>query len=108
MDIIANLLSVVTENRVRLAGNGALCEISQETVKHRAGVARTGEAAAAEAGRLHSEIPAVFLHHNVCGKFGRTKQAVQASIDAHGLVDAESPEWMLRGYFPSQALFDKW
>ena len=52
-------------------------------------VGRAGETAAAETGRFHSEVAAIFLGRHVGGSLGRAKERMQAAVDGHGLVDAD-------------------
>ena len=65
MDVVAYLLALVAEDRVLLIRQVALDEVAQEAVQLDARVVRASEAAAAQAGRLHVEVPAVLLHHDV-------------------------------------------
>jgi hypothetical protein len=76
-------------------------------MKHRAGVIRPGETAAAEGHRLHPEIAAVFLHHEVGRDFRGPEQAVGAVVDRHRLVDAEFREGMRGIELPSRVLLDQ-
>src|SRR5437879_10731473 len=78
MDVVADLLSLVAEHRIGLAGNSAFDEISEKTVQHRPGMARAGQTAAAETGRCEAEIPAIFLDDDIGRQFRRAEQAMQA------------------------------
>ena len=88
MDVVADLLAVVAEDRVRLAADRAFDEIGEEAMQLRAGMAGPGQAAAAEAGRAHAEIAAIFLHQHVGCDLRRAEQAVQGLIDRHVLTNA--------------------
>src|SRR5438067_7575782 len=51
VDVVADLLAAVAEDRVALARDGALHQVGEEAVKLRAGVVWAGQAAAAKAHR---------------------------------------------------------
>src|SRR6516165_2608720 len=74
MDVIANLLSLVTENTVRAPFKVALYQITQETVELDSAVIWPRQTSAAQTTRGHSEVPSIFLHHNVCSHLGCAKQ----------------------------------
>src|SRR5512135_2213828 len=70
VDIVPDLLALVSENDVGLRQGRALHQISQKTVELRARVARPRQAAAAETDRRHAEITAVLLHEKVRRRLG--------------------------------------
>ena len=61
VNVVADLLSLVTEDGIFQAVEGGFHEIRKKTVKLDAGVRRAGEAAAAKNADVHFEVAAVFL-----------------------------------------------
>ena len=67
-------------------------EIGEKPVQHCAGVAGSGQAFAAKARGRQSEISTIFLDQDIGCKLRSAKQAVEAAIYAHRLVDAMGGE----------------
>jgi hypothetical protein len=88
VNVIADLLAFVTKDAVGLAFEVALDEVAQETMQLYAAVIRSGKTAAAQRSGRHSEIAAVFLHHNVRRHFRRAKNGVFRLINAKRFLDA--------------------
>ena len=89
MDVVADLLALVAEHRVRPAGRRALHEVGEEAVQlaRREWPGPVRQPPRKHAGP-HAEVAAVLLHHHVGRHLGRAEQAVLAGVDAHRLVDA--------------------
>ena len=62
---------------------------------------RAGQAAAAKAGGVHTEIAAILLHDHIGGEFRGPEQAVQARVDAHALVNAVFGKGVLGADLPA-------
>src|SRR6201999_997155 len=88
MDIVANLLSLVAEDRVRRTHNGAFHQIRQESVKLSPRVVRSSQTPPAKTCSPHAEVPAIFLNKGICGYLGRSEETMQRSVDRHGFRDA--------------------
>src|SRR5687768_15012976 len=88
VDVVANLLALVSEDCVRAARDAALDEICEEAVKLGAGVRGARQTAAAKYSRLHSEVLPVFLPQNIGCNLAGAKKRVFRLIDRHRLVDA--------------------
>lgn len=89
VNIVPDLLSLVSEDPVGPSFHDALHEISQETMELGSGMGGTGETTAAEHAGLHPKIPAIFLHQNIGGHLAGPKQGVLALINRHRLVDPD-------------------
>jgi len=63
VNVVADLLRLVTEDGVGAADERDLYEIRKKTVKLDAGVRRPGQTAAAENTDIHAEVAAIFLGH---------------------------------------------
>ena len=87
MDVVADLLALVAEDGIPRPRERALDQIREEAVQHGARVARAGQAAAAEAGRVHAEVAAIFLHHRIGRKLGDAEQRVLGLVDRQVLID---------------------
>src|SRR5260370_10315220 len=87
VDLVAHLLAVVADDGVWLPAHGPAHQVRQEAVQLDGAVPRTRETAAAEHAGLQPEVAAVFLSHDVRSHLAGAEQAVQAAIDATGLVD---------------------
>ena len=74
VDVVADLLALVTEDSVPRPGQSALDQIRQEAMEHGARVARAGQTAAPEAGGVHSEVATILLDHRVGRKLGDAEQ----------------------------------
>ena len=99
MNIVADLLALVTENGIGAAGNRHLHQVGKESVKFDAGVRRPGEATAAENTDLHAEIAAIFLSHQVSRGLGGTEERMKRAVDAAIFIDAV--EVFGTGVFPA-------
>src|SRR6266404_341770 len=88
MDIVANLLALVPEYRIRLTRDRTFREIREEPVKLGSRVSRTREAPSTEADRLHPEVAPVFLDEQVRRRLRHSKKAVRRLVDAHRFVDS--------------------
>src|SRR5262245_50940909 len=94
MNIVANLFAPITKNRVAGTSDRAFDKIREESVHHRAGVARTSEATTAEADGVHSKIAAVLLNHDIGCELRHAKERVFALVDGHRFVDPVRMERM--------------
>src|ERR1035441_4962191 len=65
VDVVADLLPLVSQDLVFAALEVALDQVAQEPVELYARVVRPGQAASAQAARGHAEIATVFLDHHV-------------------------------------------
>ena len=99
-------LPLVAEHGVGRAGHGAFHQIGQEAVQLRAAVVGAGQAAAAEAGRLHAEVAAIFLHQHVGRDFRGAEQAVQRLVDRHVFANAVHLG-VVSGDFPARVQLDQ-
>ena len=88
MNIVADLLALVAENGIGATGNRHFHEVGKKTVKFDARMRRPGEASPAENADFHTEVAAVFLGHQVCGRFRRAKERMKRPVDAAIFVDA--------------------
>jgi hypothetical protein len=69
MDVVANLLALVSEDPINVTVKIRLDQIRQKAVQLDAGVVRAREASTAKAGCAHAKVPTVFLGHHVGGDF---------------------------------------
>src|SRR5262245_53071937 len=90
MDIIADLLALVTIHLIKTAFDVALDQVTQEAVQLYATVVWSRETPAAQATGVHTKVAAVFLHHHIGGNFRGTKEAMFALVDGAVLTDAMS------------------
>ncbi len=90
VDVVADLLPFVAEDFVFPAFEVALHEVGQKAMQFDPAVVGTGEAAAAQAAGGHSEIPAVFLDHDICRHLGRAEERVLGLVDGKIFGDALS------------------
>src|ERR1041384_6107245 len=100
MNVVANLLALVSQNRIRSARHDALHQVCEEAVQLRSGMTRSREAASAEHTRLHAEVAAILLHHDVGGDLGSPEHAVQRVVDRE-VFGNTVPVRMPFGYFSS-------
>ena len=91
MDVVADLLAAVAEDRVALARDGALHQVGEEAVKLRAGVVWAGQAAAAKAHRRDLEVAPVLLDHQVGGGLRDAEERMRRAVDRHCRVDPAVP-----------------
>ena len=73
VNVVTDLLALVTEDRVVPACEGLLDEIGEETVKFDPGMGRPGKAAAAEYTDVHFEVAAIFLGDEISSSLGSAK-----------------------------------
>ena len=83
MQVVANLFSLVSDDRVRGVSDRTLDEVGEETMELCTGVRWPRKATATETGGPHPEISPVFLNYHVGGKLRGAKQAMQALVDTH-------------------------
>ena len=69
MDIVTDLLALVSVHVVGLALEIAFHEVGEKAVKLDPAMVRAGETTAAEAAGFHSEVATIFLDHDVGGDF---------------------------------------
>lgn len=69
VNVVTDLLALVSEDAIGLAEELDLDQIGQEPVKLDAGMMRTGQTTGAEAVCLHPEIPPILLRHYIGGDF---------------------------------------
>jgi hypothetical protein len=105
MDIVPDLFAFIPEDLVFPAFQVAFDEVTQEAMEFHAGMVRPGQASAAQTTGGDTEIPPVFLDHDIRGHFGGTEQGVFALIDGKGLCDAMLE--IRRGIVPTGVLFDE-
>jgi hypothetical protein len=105
MDIVPDLFAFIPEDLVFPAFQVAFDEVTQEAMEFHAGVVRAGQAAPPKTTGGDSEIPPVFLNHDIRGHFGGTEQGVFALVDGKGLGDAVFI--FRRGIVPTGVLFDE-
>ena len=65
VNVVANLLALVTEHGVGIAADGALHQVGEEAVKLRASVLRAGQATSTKADGRHLEVAPVLLDQQV-------------------------------------------
>ena len=103
VDIIAYLLSLITEDSVFLTGDGAFHQVRQRSVQHRAGMIWPGQAPAAETGGVHLEITPVFLRQDIRRHFRGAEQRMRGLVDGHGFIDPVE-KWMIFRQLPAGRL----
>jgi len=65
MNVITNLFSFVAKDPISSLFNVAIYQITQEAMELYPAVIWSGQAPAAQAACGHSEVPSIFLHHDV-------------------------------------------
>src|SRR5437016_5278837 len=103
--VVTHLLALVAEDLVGRSGGTTLHQVAKKTVKLRAGMIGTGEAAGAEADGLHSEIAAIFLHHRIGRDLGCSKDTVHAAVNRHLLADSPGGKFVRGIDLPARFLF---
>src|SRR3712207_7021452 len=83
VEVISDLLTLVSEHGVRSKGESAFHEVRQEAMELGAGMPRTGQASSPETSGAHSEVTPILLHEYVGCHFRGTKEAVQRTVDRH-------------------------
>src|SRR4051794_23696597 len=91
VEVVAHLLSLVAEDRVRRTGGGALHEVGKEAMQLRPRMVRPREAPGAKADRRHAEVAPVFLNQQIGCGLGGSEQGVQRRVDRHRRVDPVEP-----------------
>ena len=86
VDLIADLFPFIPIYRVHLAVEANLDQVRKEAMELHAGVGRAGQTSPAKDPDSHSEIAAVFLSQDVCGRFGCSEERVQAPVNPAGFV----------------------
>lgn len=69
MDVVPDLLALVSVDVVGLALEIAFHEVGEKSVELDPAVVRSGETTAPEAAGFHSKVAPVFLNHDVGGDF---------------------------------------
>ena len=69
MDVVPNLLALVSVDVVGLALEIAFHEVGEKAVELDPAMVGPGEATAAEAAGFHSKVATIFLNHDVGGDF---------------------------------------
>src|SRR5271157_2852907 len=87
VNLVANLLALVTDDRVGLALDRDADQIGQEAMELNGAVEWPRQAAAPEDPGLQSEVAAVLLGHDVAGQLADAEETVQTAIDPAGLGD---------------------
>ncbi len=85
VNVVADLFSFVAENPIRSAAHGTDHQVREKTMQLGPGVRRSGETAATERNRRHSEISPVFLDENIRCNFRRAEKRMLGVIDTHRL-----------------------
>ena len=88
VDIIADLLTLVSEYSVELPFQVALYEIAEKTVQLHAAMIGAGQAATSQATRFHAKVATVLLDDDVGCRFGGSEEAVFALVNWKLLTDA--------------------
>ena len=88
MDVVPDLLALVTEDLVFASLEIAFHEVTQEAVELDAAVVWPGEAASAQAAGRQAEVATVLLHHDIGGDFGRSEEGVLGLVDGEVLGDS--------------------
>jgi hypothetical protein len=87
MNLVADLLSLIAEDRIITTDYGAEDNVCQETMELHRGMVRTGKAAGAKDSDRHLEVAAEFLAHYVRRYFRCPENGMQTGIDGHALVN---------------------
>lgn len=69
MDVVSDLLALVSVHVVRLALEIAFYEVGEKAVELDPAVVRSGETTAPEAAGFHPEVATILLNHDVGGDF---------------------------------------
>ena len=88
VDVVPNLLAIISKDVVGLALEIAFHEVGEKAVEFDPAVVGSGETTSAEAAGFHSEVATVFLNHNVGGDFRCSEEGVFAGVDRKGFSDA--------------------
>src|SRR5262245_5686119 len=87
MNLVADLLSLIPDDRIITTDYGAEDNVCQETMQLHRGMVRTGKTAGAKDSNRHLEVAAKFLAHYVCRYFRCPENGMQTGIDGHALVN---------------------
>ncbi len=107
VDVVSDLLALVAKDRIRGSGDRTPDQVREKAVQLGARVGGAGEAASAEADRVHAEVASVLLHQNVGRHLARAEQAVRGAIERHALVDAVLGVRVRRLELPAGLLLDQ-
>ena len=88
VDIVPNLLALVSVHVVGLALEIAFHEVGEKAVELDPAVIGPSETPPAEAAGFHSEVAPVLLNHNIGGHFRGSEEGVFAGVDREGFLDA--------------------
>ena len=88
VDVVPDLLALVSVHVVGLALEIAFHEVGEKAVELDPAMVGPGEATSAEAAGFHSEVATILLNHDVGGHFRSTKEGVLAGVDREGFRDA--------------------
>ena len=88
VDIVPNLLALVSVHVVGLALEIAFHEVGEKAVELDPAVVGSGETTATEAAGFHSKVAPILLNHDVGGDFRSAEQGVFAGVDGEGFSDA--------------------
>jgi len=88
VDVVPDLLALVTVHVVGLALEIAFHEVGEKAVELDPAMVGAGEATSAEAAGFHSKVAPIFLNHDVGGDFRSTKERVLTGVDRKGFRDA--------------------
>ena len=81
VDVVPDLLALVSVHVVGLALEIAFHEVGEKAVELDSAMVRAGETTAAEAAGFHSKVATVLLNHDVGGDFRGTEEGVFAGVD---------------------------
>src|SRR5437867_3375183 len=88
VNLIPHLFPFVTVYRIDIARNRDAHQIRKKAVQLHARVSGTCQAASSEDPHLQTEVPAIFLGHDVRRRLGGAEQGMKAAIYAAGLIDS--------------------
>ena len=101
MDIVTNLLPLISKNCIGGISDGAFDKVRKKSVQLRSRMTRSCEASAPEDNGVHTKIAAVFLNKYVGSKFGSTEQRVFCMVDGERFVDSMLKIGVRFGNFPA-------
>ena len=88
MDVVPNLLALVSVDVVGLALEIAFHEVGEKAVELDSAVVGPGETAATETAGFHSKVATILLDHDIGGDFRSAEEGVLAGVDREGFRDA--------------------
>jgi hypothetical protein len=95
MEVVADLLAIVSDDRVWSAADCAAHEVAKETVQLGAGVVRTGQPAPSEADGRRLGLPTGLVDQHVTRCLRNTAERVRRGIGRHRHVDVAAPAMLL-------------